>query len=1268
MRRFIMRKITIGILFGVMLMLTNFSIYAKTTQDIFDSQQENPEKQTNKRVVINIGENQAILTTDNFTDGNIFVAFYKGNAQMISYKKYSPNSGTIDVPVDKNASYAKAMWWNSQMQPCCEAQTIKLKEQNTIKYYIDNNDKYLQSLEIKNPNPSVYYTEDGLILQDLIVDGYNFKGWYTAQTGGDRISEIKPGNRGDKTFYAHWEKQQFTINFASDMVPVEEIVYKTGEEKALPKPTLDKYTFVGWTDKNGTLWDSISAGTTGNITLYANWASNRNKAEAVKTLGDPIICEDSDAGLMLFTYEIGSIKNVPLFTILKLNCVNGIISTHSKTETEEISDTQATQIAQTISNATTNSSSWTLSKDWNKSTQVSQSYLDETGQTREEAETQAKSTSDTYNLTSDSSGSHSTVNTFNGAFRLSKNAAHTDTSTVETGHNFELSVDEKLSDEVSAGLNFSFPGVGDASIGAKRSHEIGVGTNYGSYDKTTETGTDSWSKDTELKLENSNMQTDSKTWNTSAGYANSKTTSMSSTVSNVVSKVISQQYGYGESYSEGGSNSESQALATSNSKSDEYSSTISYYTSKIKSSTTTFSSSGNTIGDYRLVRAGTVHVFAVVGYDVAEKTYFVYTYNVLDDETEEYLDYSVDGTFNDYETSIVPFEIPHFVNEYVNNRVAKTEGLRLDPDTGIIVDYIPDPDKPDHVVVIPSYISIDNHDGTFESVKVKGIAPGLFKNNKDIVGVQIGNHITEIPDSAFEGCSSLKYVLSPAVTKIGNRAFSGCTSLNTFTLPIDVTALGANAFTGVPKIKATALNIAVAQAVSSSGADNIVLDISSIPGDELKGMVFEIGEINSFELQGKDKEYKGLHLKSDAKSTVVNGITFTENTIVPLELSSENVVFDRVTVDCTGYALILKAEETKLQLNRTINLLSSGNNTVVAKNLTLTNLSSGVVGKLNVSGNMLICGTIKGTNYLTFSKGEIVSISAEEYNNYLSSHIIMFDANGGTVAVESKVASLNMEIGELPIPSRDYHRFGGWFTQKEGGEEITSKTIMSSLTDITVYAHWIPGEVSAWTPVEHMPANAEVVNRKWAYTLTSYTTSNSSSLSGWENYNTTWEWGGWSDWINWDPGTNDNRQTETRWVDTSYNIHEYHYFAWVTTQYDGWTTKSVAQSRTGRTAYLQEIWVDAQLPWLKYAGGMDYYRGPAGHFGNVNYFKADGLYGGLSPFERDRWISQGYTQWHYRDKVFTYHFRKNESMESATNPSGQENVSNIQEYVQYREK
>lgn len=171
------------------------------------------------------------------------------------------------------------------------------------------------------------------------------------------------------------------------------------------------------------------------------------KAAPVSTLEEPIICEDSDAGVMLFTYEIGAIKNVSLFTILKLNCVNGVITTHSKTETL------------------------------------------------------SKSTSDTYNLSSSSGGSKSTVNTAAGAFELSQNMSHTDTSTVETGQNFELSVNGKLSGEVSASIPIAE--LAGANIGGKKSYEIGGGINYGNYIKKTETGTDSWSGGLDLSLQRS---------------------------------------------------------------------------------------------------------------------------------------------------------------------------------------------------------------------------------------------------------------------------------------------------------------------------------------------------------------------------------------------------------------------------------------------------------------------------------------------------------------------------------------------------------------------------------------------------------------------------------------------------------------------------------------------------------------------------------------------------------------------------------------------
>lgn len=47
-------------------------------------------------------------------------------------------------------------------------------------------------------------------------------------------------------------------------------------------------------------------------------------------------------------------------------------------------------------------------------------------------------------------------------------------------------------------------------------------------------------------------------------------------------------------------------------------------------------------------------------------SYFVNTYNILDDETYEYWDYSKDDPqFDDCENDLVSFEIPFEVNEYI---------------------------------------------------------------------------------------------------------------------------------------------------------------------------------------------------------------------------------------------------------------------------------------------------------------------------------------------------------------------------------------------------------------------------------------------------------------------------------------------------------------------------------------------------------------------------------------------------------------------------
>lgn len=1222
-----------------------------------------------QRYIAKISDNGNInveLPSEEYT---VIFKDYDGSVLYAETVKWGMSANAPETPQRDGYVFVK---WDKSFDKVTEdlVVTAQYTKGYSIKYNISNGDKYLADLcTIDNSsNPTYYSGEQNIALNGLEApDGYVFLGWYDgAGNNATQVKQIAKGTSGNIQLYAHWYKVTYTISFASDMVPVEKITYTTDQEVALPTPKLDKYTFVGWSDKNGKLFNSITKGTTGNITLYANWSSNRNRAKAVSILKDPIILEDSNKGLLLFTYEIGSIENVPLFTTQKLNCVNGLISSVEITTENSISTERAETVAQTISNATTNSSSWTLSNNWNKTTEVSQSYLDQTGQERQEAEELAKSQSNTYNLNKSVGGENSNLITSTGAFKLSGNQSHSETNTTESGQNFELSIDGKYTRENSAGIELGIPVEGlDLGInaGRKSTFEIGAGVDYSNYVKHTNTGTDSWSNSAEVSGEKTRSYTATKNWNTSEGFSSSNSISTTSSVSNTISKLISQQYGYGESYAEGGSNSSAQELASTESKSDEFSTTMTYYTSDIKRTTTSFTSTGNTTGDYRLVMAGTVHVFAVVGYDVANSTYFVYTYNVLDDKTEEYLDYSYDGSFDDYETSIIPFEVPSFVNDYVNNRIAMTDGLRLDPEAGMIDKYTPNKTSPATIISVPSYVSLDNGDGTYDSVKVTSISSDLFRNNKDIAGVILGHHITEIPANAFEGCTSLKYVIAPGVTKIGENAFSGCTSLQSFSVPREVTDVGKYAFDGVPEVTAEAANSEVAMAIASSGAESIILDIGAIDSKQTDNLAFDVGNIDYFELRGKNREYVNLSLKSGATTTVINGVTIKDSTKVALELSSKNITFNRVNINSSGYSTLLTADNAKVTLNGNNNFTSASGKTFVSKNITLEPMSISVVGKLKVTGKVLVYGKIDGSEYL-ISDG-IEYIDKDTYDQYAKGMFdISFDANGGTLATTNKSVIYGNVIGELPVPTRDYYTFEGWYTEDD--IQVKSDTVFNYLSDITLKAKWTQNPVSGWVKAADVPTGAEVVGTKWTYIKTETTTSYSPTLDGWTQTGSSWQQsgsgthyyasypGGYNGSKNYSTSALGNYEntTDKRTVSGS-SAHRYIYWHWCRGAHFGSNVSNY--NRKIESYYTSEF---KAHHCFESSTSVSYDSAADAH-----WYVNQGACDDTCWWYKFTVYKQTYTNY---KKLFSY--SKTTNLESSTEVTSGNGISNVQKWVQYRAK
>ena len=109
-------------------------------------------------------------------------------------------------------------------------------------------------------------------------NGYKFEGWYdNAEFTGVAVTEIFAAATGDKTYYAKWVAEQYTITFNTDggafvETPISSYIY--GTTATLPVPTKNGYKFEGWYDNaefTGTALTEISDRAIGDKVFYAKW-------------------------------------------------------------------------------------------------------------------------------------------------------------------------------------------------------------------------------------------------------------------------------------------------------------------------------------------------------------------------------------------------------------------------------------------------------------------------------------------------------------------------------------------------------------------------------------------------------------------------------------------------------------------------------------------------------------------------------------------------------------------------------------------------------------------------------------------------------------------------------------------------------------------------------------------------------------------------------------------------------------------------------------
>ncbi|MBE6755544.1 MAG: hypothetical protein E7555_03690 [Ruminococcaceae bacterium] len=871
---------------------------------------------------------------------------------------------------------------------------------------------------------------------------------------------------------------------------------------------------------NGKIITEIPIGTANDVVVHANWTSNRNLMKPVSNLEDPLFIEDMDNNQLVFVYKIGIVENVPLYTVADLPNSVGLTWEIESDVTKSIDVKTAQTISNTISNATTTTAGWTLSEDWNdvvtateetgSENAKTQGQIDETGTVTGQQWYVSNSKGGAFTSSTSSGGSSSTSNkiTDNASWGLESaqkteiSDSKTDTTQTQLNASFTESEKEtfdwKLGGNIGGGKEASIganvgvkDGVGSAGVsaGAKKTSSWGInGEVGGSKEKSHSatiaggivdtqsstiaaarsqgvTATMNGTHGTEVNEVSENhydiSATSSSNWNTTSGYETSETVSKNQTVSKSISELIYNKYGISSSKSVGGSDVKTESTGRTSGTEDQYSSTVEYSTSEITTVKQKLTNVSSGYGYYRVVQAATAHVFAVVGFDIATQSFYTTTHTIVDNESAKiFIDHSRHSSnFDDCENGVLEFEIPFDLYKFTTRAMMRSDGLKINYETGIVERY----DGKGGNIVIPEYAVDYNSDTEKYSVtRVTGIAASAFTGNESITGIILPDYITEIPAGAFAGCTNLESLVSYGVTKIGANAFKDCRSLEHYSIDRFVTELGDNAFENVNSIDVVAANDKVVDAAIKSGAKNISIDVSYVE-ESLDNKTIDIGAIESFRFLGnKDKEYSNLKIVSEAGKTTLGDLVLKNNTDTPIKLAAEKVNLNSVSViDAPGFALILTGENVDLTIDGTNSLGSQGENTVLCRNVSIKEQNSGSIGKIDVVGNILVCAeSITGANHINISDGKIKYISESEFNNYLSSSVITFDPNGGTLSENqiTKIVYYGQTYGELPVPTREHYSFTGWCTQNNGGTEITASSPVESLVNQTLYAQWAKNE------------------------------------------------------------------------------------------------------------------------------------------------------------------------------------------------------------------
>jgi uncharacterized repeat protein (TIGR02543 family) len=248
-----------------------------------------------------VTNNGSIISGGDFSkanlSGNLEITFEPGNGDpdIIQEVEWKNNGEKLTEPKPVKESYTLEGWyyddngtekkWDFGKDRTIYTMTLKAKwKENTYTVKLEANGGTIANG--KEVTGYTYGTDVTLPTKDDIIrNGYTFEGWYTDSSfSGTPVTGISSNDGGNKTFYAKWTANTYTVKLETNGGKIADgkdvTAYTCGIGEALPGVgdiTREGYTFEGWyTDSSfsGSPVTKISSTDTGDKTFYAKWTAN----------------------------------------------------------------------------------------------------------------------------------------------------------------------------------------------------------------------------------------------------------------------------------------------------------------------------------------------------------------------------------------------------------------------------------------------------------------------------------------------------------------------------------------------------------------------------------------------------------------------------------------------------------------------------------------------------------------------------------------------------------------------------------------------------------------------------------------------------------------------------------------------------------------------------------------------------------------------------------------------------------------------------------